>query len=138
MSDSLRKEAAAFAREYATAHLATVDGNAPVVRVMHAFRVDDDLTVWFACGTSSNKVRQIRANPNASASFWESGQDLVISGTAEVMDDADTKTAMWQADWTRFFPDGPADPEYCILKITATAALYRDLERHGFEAQSLL
>ena len=138
MSEGLKTEAAAFAREHATAHLATVEGDAPVVRVMHAFRVDDGLTVWFACGASSNKVRQIEANPNVSVSFWESGQDLVISGTAEIVDDADTKAGVWQDDWTRFFPGGKDDPEYCVLKVTAAKALYRDLERHGFEPQSLL
>ena len=30
------------------------------------------------------------------------------------------------------------DPEYCLLKIAAAKALYRDLEQHGFVPQPLL
>jgi len=138
MSEELNKEAVEFARAHPTSHLATVEGNAPVVRAMHAFRIDDDLTVWFACGASSNKVRQIRANPNAAVSFYESGQDLVVSGAAEIVADAETKAAVWQDDWKQFFPQGKDDPEYCVLKVRATKALYRNMEKHGHEAQQLL
>jgi general stress protein 26 len=134
----MRTEAAEFARTLAISHLATVEGDAPVVRVMHAFRVDDDLSVWYACGASSNKVRQIRANPRVAVSFWQEKKDLVLSGTAQIVEDPQVKADMWEEGWERHFPKGKEDPEYCLLKITASQALYRDLDQHGFTAQGLL
>ena len=138
MSEELLREAVAFARAYPTCHLATVDGDAPWMRAMHAARIEDDLTIWFACGASSNKVRQIRANPNVEVAFWDAGKDLVVSGTADVVTDTETKHAMWDDEWERYFEQGNDDPEYCLLRIEPTRALYRDLERHAFMPQSLL
>jgi general stress protein 26 len=138
MSEATKRDAIEFARALGTSHLATVEGDAPIVRVMHAFRVDDDLSIWYACGASSNKVRQIRANPNVAVSFYEAAQDLVVSGTAQIVKDAETKAEVWQDDWQRFFPQGKDDPEYCVLRITATKALYRNAEKHGFESQEVL
>lgn len=138
MSSELMQEAVAFARAHPVCHLATVEGDAPRLRVMHAARIDDDLVIWFACGASSNKVRHIQANPEVEVAFWESPQDLVVSGTGEVVTDAETKHALWSDDWQRFFPQGKDDPGYCLLRITPTEALYRHMEHTGFMPQSLL
>ena len=71
-------------------------------------------------------------------SFWQEKKDLALSGTAEVVEDPEVKAEMWEEGWERHFPEGNEDPEYCLLKITASQALYRDLEQHGFTAQALL
>lgn len=138
MSDDLKQEAATFARAHPASILATVDGDAPWMRVMHAVKIEDNLTIWFACGASSNKVRQTRANPKVEVAFWESPRDLVVSGTAEIVADAETRHAMWQEEWQQYFPEGKDDPEYCLLRITPTQALYRDVEQTGFMPNSVL
>ena len=92
----------------------------------------------FACGASSNKVRQIQANAHVEVAFWESPGDLVVSGAAEVVENPGIKGEMWQDEWERYFPHGRDDPEYCLLKITPTKALYRDLEQHAFMPQQIL
>ena len=138
MSEELMQEAVAFARANPVCLLATVEGEAPRVRVMHAARIDDHLTTWFACGASSSKVRQIEANPHVQVAFWASPQDLIVSGTAEIVEDVATKHELWEADWQRFFPKGKDDPEYCLLRIAPSEALYRHMEHTGFMPESLL
>ena len=138
MSNELRDEALAFVRGNPIGHLATIDGDVPWLRVMRAVRIDDDLGLWFVCRASSNKVRQVAANANVEISFWEGGRDLVVSGTAQKVDDAATKQAMWSDDWGRYFDAGKDDPEYCLLRVAPTKALYRDVEQTGFKPQSVL
>ena len=138
MSEELLREAVAFARANPVCHLATVEGDAPRLRVMQAARIDDDLMIWFACGASSSKVRQIEANPHVQVAFWASPQDLVVSGTAEIVEDVATKHELWEADWRRFFAKGKDDPDYCLLRVAPPEALYRHMEHTGLMPESLL
>jgi len=138
MTEDFRTKALAFIREHPIVHLATVDKDRPRVRVMAVAQTDDDFTVWFACGNSSAKVKQIGQCPNVAVSAYADEQDLVVEGKAEVVTDEAVRRRMWRDEWKRYFPGGPGDPEYCLIKVAAAAARYRDLKATGFEAQDVL
>ncbi|MHC4718826.1 MAG: pyridoxamine 5'-phosphate oxidase family protein [Planctomycetota bacterium] len=138
MSEELKSKALGFIRAHRAVHLATVDDGHPRVRVMEAFRTDDDFTIWFAAGKSSNKVRQIGQCPNVGVSSYADEKDLEVYGTAEVLDDEATRHEMWHEEWKRWFPGGQDDPEYCLIKVTAAKAEYRDLKETGHKARQVL
>jgi len=113
------------------AHLATCDGIQPRVRPVAPI-VEDDLSVWVATHCSSRKVQHIRANPRISLAFMEhpGGDKVAIAiGEAEIVDDLNAKKRVWKIatfDLSRFFPQGPGSPEFCLLRIKIKKIEWRD------------
>ena len=79
----------------------------------------DDFLVYIATNTSSNKLRQVRANPAACVYYCVPSQfhGLMLEGLIEVADDLDLKRALWQPAWETFWTGGPADPDYIVLRL---------------------
>ncbi len=101
--------------------LATLDGDAPRVRIVHPTWEGEKL--WFATGASSAKIRQLRANPNVDIQFQVGAPDFVhvmVRGKAEVVTDAAEKKRVWDVidyDLSAFWQGGPEDPEYVPVRI---------------------
>jgi general stress protein 26 len=119
--ETLKEKIAARMKEHTLAVLATVTAEGrPWARYV-TVKGDDQLNVWFATFKGSRKVRQICANPEVhlvlgvsdpkSAAHW-----LQIQGRAEILEDAETKNAVW-FDLLKTFFEGPADPNYVVCRI---------------------
>jgi len=115
-------------------YLATVDNEGfPQVRAMVNLRNaslnsstakvfenhDDDFLMYFTTHKSSDKMRHIRINPNASVYFCDSKQryGLLLAGKIEIATDAKLKKDLWQERWVKHFPAGADDPEYIVLRF---------------------
>ena len=113
-------------------HLATCDGTQPRVRPVAPI-VEDNLSVWVATHCSSRKVQQIRKNPRICLAFMEhpGGDKVAIaSGEAEMVEDLDEKKRVWNLatlDLSRFFPQGPESPEFCLLRLKIERIEWREL-----------
>lgn len=111
------------------AHIATVgaDHKPDVVPVHPCWEGD---MLWTMLGTTSVKARNVAANPDV-ALHWqvtEVGDGVEVWGTAELVDDVDTKRRMWNDvfdyDLSAFAPGGPdGSPEVAFLAITPQRAL---------------
>lgn len=93
---------------------------------------------YFSTNTSSMRVKQFRSNPNASIYFYHKGLikyvGVMLVGRMEVLTDQETKSAMWKKGDTLFYKKGVTDPDYCILKFTATRGRhYCDLKTESFD-----
>ena len=78
---------------------------------------------WFTTNTSSMRTAQYRANPKASIYFYDRKflyRGIMLVGTMEVLEDAATKEAVWRRGDTLYYKHGVTDPDYCVLKFTAT------------------
>lgn len=111
------------------AHIATVGAdNSPDVVPVHPCWEGDVL--WTMAGVSSVKARNIATNPNV-ALHWQVeavGDGVELWGTAEVFDDIETKTRLWDGvfdyDLNAFAPGGPDNsPDTGFIAITPTRAL---------------
>lgn len=122
------------------AHLATVGADdEPDVTPVHPCWDGDVL--WIMCGTSSVKARNVADNPRV-ALHWqvtEVGDGVEVGGTAEVVDDRDTKRRLWNGvfdyDLDAFAPGGPDDsPGTGFMAVHPTRALLlRGYGRGGVE-----
>lgn len=100
--------------------LATFDGMRPRVRPMTLIYLDRRF--WMVTSTSSNKVTQIRQNPNVEFTyqFSESGEDCCIRilGKAKIVKDRNTRTSIakrigfFNSHWS-----SPEDPDYTLLEV---------------------
>jgi general stress protein 26 len=114
--------------------LSTVDGDGyPQMRVMGNLRNkeqcriaeelfaghDEDFLIYMLTSHSSDKMRQIRANSKVGVYFCNSAEfhTLLLVGDAEEIDNPDLKKRIWQDEWKIYWPDGPEDPEFIMLKL---------------------
>lgn len=94
--------------------------------------------LYFSTNTSSMRVKQYLDNPNASIYFYHKGLikyvGVMLKGKMEVLLDQETKNALWERGDTIFYKEGVTDPDYCVLKFTATSGRYYcDLKTENFD-----
>lgn len=95
------------------------DGGKPSVRYVVG-RADATLTLRFSTHLDSNKVSQLRNNPNVcltlGANSVRSQSWLRVDGTAEVSTEDDERRTFWFDGLERYFA-GVDDPRYCIVIV---------------------
>ncbi|MDR1731992.1 MAG: pyridoxamine 5'-phosphate oxidase family protein [Synergistaceae bacterium] len=81
---------------------------------------------WFTTNTSSMRAAQYRANPNACIYFFDRRffRGVMLKGTMEVLEDAASKEMIWREGDKMYYPKGVTDPDYCVLKFTASSGRY--------------
>lgn len=95
---------------------------------------------YFSTNTSSMRVKQFQNNPNASIYFYHKGLikyvGIMLKGKMEVLTDQDTKNMIWKKGDIMFYKKGVTDPDYCVLKFTATnGRYYCDLATESFNIE---
>jgi len=99
---------------------------APRGRIMTNLPIGNDMVIWFATGLSTSKIKDIKKNPNVSV-FVDDPNDQTnasIIGKAQIITDGKLKKKFWQEPFGFFFPGGPTDPDYCLLKIVPRKVEY--------------
>ena len=92
-------------------------------------------TFYFTTNTFSIRAAQYKANPKASIYFCDAKgfKGMMLRGTMEVLTDAATKEMIWRKGDTQYYPGGVTDPNYCVLKFTATdGRFYSDFYPRSF------
>lgn len=110
------------------AFLSYMDGDGfPVAKAMLAPREREGIkTFYFTTNTSSNKVKCFRENPKCSVYFMDKRffRGVSLSGTAEVLEDAQSKELIWRPGDTMYYKGGVIDPDYCVLRLVMTKGRY--------------
>lgn len=85
-----------------------------------------DLSNYIVTAISTDKIAQIKDNPNVSLYFFnlELKKSLTLFGTAEMINDTEFKNKLWVDEWKMYFALGKDDPEYTILKFTPKSVKY--------------
>ena len=83
--------------------LVTLDAaGLPQTRTMNPFPVKDNFVIWFATSRTSEKVKEIRNNPNVNVYFADHGKAIgyvSIAGKAEDIDDKELLVKMKRDYW---------------------------------------
>jgi len=111
-----------------TAFIASVDENGfPNVKAMLSPRERSGIkTFWFTTNTSSMRVRQYIKDPKACIYFCDGRffRGVMLRGTMEVLTDPASKERIWREGDTMYYKEGVTDPDYCVLRFTATSGRY--------------
>ena len=119
------------------AYISSVDDEGfPYTKAMLAPRVREGIKVfYFTTNTFSLRVAHYKANPKASIYFCdaEGFKGMMLRGKMEVLTDAKSKEMIWREGDTEYYPGGVTDPNYCVLKFTATdGRFYSDYYPRSF------
>jgi len=128
-----------FIEKQKVAFIASVDNDGfPNMKAMLMPRKIDGNCFYFTTNTSSMRVSQYRQNEKASIYFFNKGrfryEGMMLIGTMEVLEDAETKQDIWRTGDTMFYKGGVTDPDYCVLRFTANKGRhYCDLKTESFD-----
>ena len=110
------------------AYIGSVDGDGfPNRKAMLAHRKREGIKIfYFTTNTSSMRAAHYRQNPKACIYFCDRRffRGVMLKGRMEVLEDAASKEMIWQNGDTIYYPGGVTDPDYCVLKFTASAGRY--------------
>ena len=131
------KEALALANSAEIAMLGTNgDDGYPNVKAMIKMENEGLKTVWFSTNTSSRRVGQLLRDQKACVYFVDFDQwmGLMLVGTVEILQDAESKERLWREGFERYYPLGVTDPDYSVLRFTAEwGNYYHALSHVSFE-----
>lgn len=102
------------------ASLTTVDARGKLhSRPMYTTQSDEDGTLWFFCEKDSEKVQEIRRNPEVNLGYNSQAQDtyVAITGQAILVNDRQRIQDLWSEGLRGFFPQGSDDPNLTLLRV---------------------
>jgi general stress protein 26 len=108
------------------AAIATLDGKQPAVRFM-VLAGFPDMTLVGGTMKASNKVGQLKKNPDAALAVW-SGKEfsdpyVEIRAKGRVHEDVATKKKYWNPMFEQYFKS-PDNPDFVVLVFTASEITY--------------
>ena len=105
--------------------LSTIDENGfPRPVAIDVLRHDGIATLWMTTSLSSGKVKHLRKEPKAGICYVHEADSVTLTGTAEIIADMETRHAFWKDFMKHYFPEGPDDPDYCILCFHSEEATF--------------
>ena len=134
-SSELKKACLALIEKPEIAYLSSINSDGyPETRAVYNFRCkkkfphlidlfqkhEDDFVVYLTTDTSSQKMKQINANPNVSIYYCDMKEwhSLLLICKAEVVIDAGIKKSCWKDEWSQYYKGKWEDPEFTIIKLT--------------------
>lgn len=98
----------------------------PRARPMATQEVAPDDVLWFYAAKDSRKVADLTENQHVELSYASPEHDLyaTASGLAQVVSDPARARELWNPVVAGWFPEGPDDPNLCLLRVDLTEAEY--------------
>ena len=92
-------------------------------------RIDDD-ALWFFMSRSGDPVAEFQGDTQVNVSYADPGSDtyVSVSGTAQVVEDAAKKKALWNKAAEAWFKDGIDDPDLALVPVRIEHADYWDVK----------
>ncbi len=79
-------------------------------------------TLHFGTDTTSQKVKNIQANPHIEVMYTNAnGGQVMLSGKAEIVTDTEIKKTLWQEWMNEYSPEGPAGTGISIIRFRPEA-----------------
>ncbi len=120
-----------------TAVVSSVDNNYfPNMKAMFIAKHEGIRTFWFSTNVSSARFDQWRNCPNAGVYFcdFQSIHGLMLLGLMDIYTDDKTKADFWHEGDEKYYPLGPTDPDYCIIRFTAKGGNYWENEKYTLDS----
>ncbi len=95
-------------------------------RPMAVAHLDEDGTTYFATGIESEKVADLRMDPEVTLSMQGGREYAIVTGEARISQDRALIDQLWTEAWKLWFPDGKDDPSIAIIIVQPEQGTYWD------------
>ena len=118
MNSELLKKAEKLAAKSEVAAVSSIDSDGyPRTAVLSNLKPEGVKSFYFSTGTISNKTKNYQRDPKACICFSTDADSVTLIGDMIIVEDMETKKALWQDWFIKHFPGGIEDPNYCVLKF---------------------
>jgi general stress protein 26 len=102
------------------------DDGYPNIKAMIKAENEGLTGIRFSTNTSSRRVAQLLRDRKACVYFvdFDQWKGLMLVGTMEVLQDAESKQRLWIEGNEKYYPLGVTDPDYSVLRFTARRGNY--------------
>jgi general stress protein 26 len=78
-------------------------------------------TFYWHTNSPSMRIKHYRNNPKACVYFCDKRffRGVMLKGTMEVLDDAETKKEIWKDEFSMYYQDGMDGGDFIVIKFTA-------------------
>ena len=87
--------------------------------------------IWMTTYRSSAKARHISLDSKAGLSFVREADSVSLTGKAEVVTDENTLRRYWKDFFIHYYPGGPGDENYCLIRFSTLKAILWIDGRHS-------
>lgn len=110
------------------AMLTTIDGGSLRSRPMQTQNTEFDGDLWFFTSSKTHKTDEIEKDNRVNVSYAAPGSNtyVSVSGTAEIVKDAEKIDEFWSEILRAWFPEGKDAPDLILLKVKVEQAEYWD------------
>lgn len=120
-----------------TAFIGSIDAEGfPNIKAMLKPRQREGIrTFYFTTNTSSLRVTQFLKDNRFCIYFCDEHLfwGVMMKGIMEVLTDSEYKEMIWREGDTMYYKEGVADPDYCVLRFTASGGrYYSDFKSESF------
>jgi general stress protein 26 len=113
-TEGIRKVVEGFQTAMLVSH---AEDGALRARPMSLAKVDERGDVYFVTAIDSAKTDELSQDERAAVVMQSATQFVSLSGRADFLLDAALVQELWRETWRPWFPDGPEDPELCVLRV---------------------
>jgi general stress protein 26 len=101
-------------------------------RLMQPFGPEEDMTVWLGASPESRKVTEILEDDRVTLAYGHGSEAAYVTliGTAQIQSDAASRQRYWRDSFHQFWPAGPGDSSYIVIKFVPTRIELMSIERH--------
>ena len=78
--------------------------------------------IWMTTYRNSAKARHLLRNQKAGVAFVREADSASLTGKAEVVTGKDTLRRYWKDFFSHYYPDGPYDENYCLIRFSTQKA----------------
>lgn len=93
----------------------------PQIKALSRHANDGIRVIWMMTGSETRKIEQLRRDNRAALYFLDPAkmQGLMLEGTVELLSDINSRRRVWKPALQHWYPGGPEDPNFRVLKFTA-------------------
>ena len=123
---SSKEKALAVVNKCELAMIGTVDElGKPQIKMLMKTKNNGLKEFWFCSNTSAKRTKQIKENGTSCLYFttdeWEG---VMLNGFAELSYDDEMRKSFWSDFMFKYYPEGPLDPDFVLIKFVATSGNY--------------
>ena len=88
-------------------------------RLVQHFKPEADMTIWVGTSPKTRKICEIRNESNITITFQDDKDYSYVTmlGSASVENTLNEKQRHWQEDFIAYFPKGPQNDDYVLIKF---------------------
>jgi general stress protein 26 len=93
---------------------------------MLTIKTECEGNIWFFTNLDSDKVNQLRTNPEVNLSYSDQSSEVYVSvsGRAEIVEDKKLVKEFWKPDLEEWLSAGPESNDIALMKVEMVQAEY--------------